>query len=1087
MLNLILGPNWCANRERILDLLTQDVKACEGSRILLVPEQVSHDYERRLCQKAGDTASRYAEVLSFTRLAARVFALEGGVAVPTLDGGGRLLAMAAAVQQLRPQLKAYAAVGSRPEFLSALVTAVDEFKSCCITAQSLKDAAQASEGVLSQKLEELSLLLVTYDSICSRFGMDPRDRMTKLLEQMELGDFASTHTFYIDGFSDFTAQEQEIIAHLLEVSPNVTVSLATDDLRSDTTGLELAGDTAAHLLRLAAQRNTKHHLEFLPDPEENQPLGQMRSRLLSGFSSPIEGLSSCCQAHRFSGVRLECTYAAAKIRSLVMSGVRYRDISLVLSDAERYKPILRQILNEYGIPTYFAGTEDILQKSVIYTIMTALEAITGAQEQKDILRYLKSILSPLTPSECDHLETYGITWGIRGAAWAQPFVKHPRGLGETWEEEDKAYLAELNRCRALAITPLMNLKKALTEAPNVLGQLRGLYDFLEAVQLSQRLEALASSYDRQGDSRSAQEQEQLWDILLGALEQMAALLGETKLEADVFVRLLRLLLSQYNVGTIPQTLDSVTAGSVSAMRRHEAKHVIVMGAQEGFLPAAGSGGMVLTESERADLVSLGVHLQANLYRQLEQELAGIYAVAVSATETITFTTGAGQCAHVYRRLCKLLNQDPEDITELSVTDSLSDSWEAASLYLQAKADAPPFLEAQTRQLAHQADFSPGALQPETVRALYGKELRLSASQVDKIASCRFAYFMNYGMGIKKQKEITVDPAEFGSFVHDVLERTAKTIKDRGGFEAVSLEDTEALALTYAEEYEKKRFSQLEDMSQRQNYLFRRNILELKAVVRELWSELSRSAFVPSGFEVEFGVKGEMPPVKIPGGAMPAYIRGFVDRLDLYQKDGKTYVRVVDYKTGHKDFDYCDILCGLGLQMLIYLFALEDGGEALFEEPLYPAGVLYFPARCPILSLENASDEDKVEQQRRSALKRQGLVLKDGEVLTAMDATEDFQFLPIKNSKKNGITGDLATPLEFRQLKQYVMDVLKKLVDSIASGEVSPDPYFRGDHDACKYCDYASACHLDLWGTPRNYKKVKQDEFWSTIRKEDDHG
>ena len=72
MLRLLLGTDWTANRERILTSLAQDVKQGKGNRILIVPELISHEAERQLCQAAGDTASRYAEVVSFTRLARRV-------------------------------------------------------------------------------------------------------------------------------------------------------------------------------------------------------------------------------------------------------------------------------------------------------------------------------------------------------------------------------------------------------------------------------------------------------------------------------------------------------------------------------------------------------------------------------------------------------------------------------------------------------------------------------------------------------------------------------------------------------------------------------------------------------------------------------------------------------------------------------------------------------------------------------------------------------------------------------------------------------------------------------------------------------
>ena len=128
MLRLLLGKDWVANRDEVLHLVAQDVKLRRGNRILMVPELISHDMERRLCAAAGDTASRYAEVLSFTRLARRVADGVGSAAQECLDNGGRVVAMAAAARQLHSKLKAYASVETRPEFLTGLVDAVDEFK-----------------------------------------------------------------------------------------------------------------------------------------------------------------------------------------------------------------------------------------------------------------------------------------------------------------------------------------------------------------------------------------------------------------------------------------------------------------------------------------------------------------------------------------------------------------------------------------------------------------------------------------------------------------------------------------------------------------------------------------------------------------------------------------------------------------------------------------------------------------------------------------------------------------------------------------------------------------------------------------------
>ena len=87
---------------------------------------------RRLCVAAGDTASRFAEVLSFTQLGNRVSDEAGHAILDCLDNGGRVVAMAAAARQLHSVLKTYASVETKPEFLTGLLDAIDEFKRCCI-------------------------------------------------------------------------------------------------------------------------------------------------------------------------------------------------------------------------------------------------------------------------------------------------------------------------------------------------------------------------------------------------------------------------------------------------------------------------------------------------------------------------------------------------------------------------------------------------------------------------------------------------------------------------------------------------------------------------------------------------------------------------------------------------------------------------------------------------------------------------------------------------------------------------------------------------------------------------------------------
>lgn len=1085
MLHLILGTDWTRNRDTVLSRIADDVRAEQGNRVLIVPELITHETERRLCAAAGDTASRYAEVLSFTRLALRVLDRVGCAAEECLDNGGRVVAMAAAARMLVSRLKAYAAVETKPEFLTELVDAVDEFKRCCITPQDLSAASRRAEGSLAQKLEELSLLLDAYDSLCSRGKRDPRDRMTVLLEQMEASDFGSSHVFYIDGFPDFTRQHMAILAHLIGVSPHVTVSLNCDRANSGALAFEKAGKTAYELIRIAKEQGVAVQME--QSTARDGLLPDMCVRLFQGHLECQPSLADRVYLVRTETAWQECVAAAERIVELVRRGYRYRDIGVVCSDFGQYRPVVSMVFHRCGIPVYLSGTEDILEKPVVTTILSALRAAAGDLEQREILRYLRSVLSPLDPDTCDLVENYAFLWEIQGNRWRQDWQYHPDGLGAEWTEEAASRLSALNSAKESAICPLFTLRDGLHGAKNLAEQVEALSTFLEDIQLESRLSALAEEMDASGDNRGAQEYNQLWEIILGAMEQMYDVLGNTAWDADGFIRLFQLLLSQYDVGTIPTVLDSVTVGPASAMRCQEQKHLVVLGALEGSLPGYGGSSGVLTDQERAALRKMGVPLTGGAIEGLQEEFAEIYGVFCGAEETVMVSCPAGQPSLVYRRLLAMTGT--EHRTELQLGSALTDPLDAGAWFARWNAGKEAGginLSREYDSARQQAAYRLGTVEEEHIRALYGKRLRLSASQVDRLAECRLSYFLKYGLRIQERKTATVDPTEFGTYVHAVLEQTARQVRELGGFHQVPLEKTEEIAGKYAAAYVAERFSQLD--SRRLAYLFRRNNLELEMVVRELWQELHQSKFEPVGFEVAFGRNADMPPITIDGSRMQAELQGFVDRVDQWQETEGSFFRVVDYKTGRKDFDYCDIFNGIGLQMLLYLFALEEGGEKILGAASVPAGVQYFPARVPVLSADGSLTDEQAEKLRAKEWRRKGLLLDEEPVLQAMEPGEAPARMCYTVQRDGSRSGDLATREQMRTLRAYVYRVLARLVDEIASGNVTPNPYTRGtSHNACAFCPYGTVCHRDEVEGRRNYKAMTGQRFWEEVGKEKSHG
>lgn len=1083
MLHLLLGPDWTANRDEILNRITRDVQDRKENRILMVPELISHETERRLCMAAGDTASRYAEVLSFTRLARRVADSMGSAARECLDNGGRVVAMAAAARQLSSRLKAYAAVETRPEFLTGLIDGVDEFKRCCITSQDLYRASGEAGGSLAQKLEELALLMEGYDSLCSRGKRDPRDQMTWLLEQLELGTFGEEHVFYIDGFPDFTRQNLAVLEYLMKVSPSVTVSLNCDRADSSLLAFEKAGSTARELLQCARRIGVEVKVEFVR--EKDVPLAVVRQKLFQG-SIPKGAAKRCIQAFQAESAYQECLDAAGQVMDLIFQGCRYRDIGLVCTDMAVYQPLVNLIFRRFHIPVYQSGTEEILQKSVINTVLTALDATLSGFDQRNTLRYLRSALSPLSPDTCDLVENYAIIWGIRGKKWESNWENHPDGLSGEWSDESRRQLEVLNEARSLAITPLSRMGQGFRDAVDLRGQVLALYGFLEDIGLEKRLSQMTQELDEAGDNRGAQILNQLWEILLSALEQMYDVLGDTHWEAEHFVRLFRLLLSQYDVGTIPPVLDAVQMGPVTAMRCNQQKHLIVLGAEEGKLPGYTGSSGVLTDQERVALRELGVPLTGGAMEGIQAEFAEIYGVFCGAMETVRIYCSGEQPSFVFRRLSELAGGETQVKNELGFAQA--DAFEAgawlarwnAAQQAKALSLAEPYADT-----CRCRDFALGKVEKENLRGLYGNTLNLSASQIDRQAECRFSYFLKYGMRARERKEAAVDPAEFGTYVHAVLENTARCVRDMGGFHRVSLEETLEIAHRYSEEYAIQRFSQVE--SERMVYLFRRNVRELDMVVRELWLELKEAQFAPVDFEVNFGNEDGLSPIAIPNGGMNAILRGFIDRVDTWNFAGSSYYRVVDYKTGKKDFDYCDIFNGVGLQMLLYLFALRDSGAGMLGEHPIPAGVQYFPARAPYLPADGRLSEEDAEKERRAQWKRRGLLLSEKAVLQAMEPGDTPQRMCYSVKKDGSLSGDLANRDQLKLLERYLFRILAGMVEDIASGNVEPNPYTRGSsHDACAFCPYGAICHARSVAGRRNYRAMSAQRFWEEIEKEMKH-
>lgn len=1099
MLRLITGRAGAGKTALIMEEIRRAALSGEGGRVLLVPEQYSHEAERELARVAGPRLPLYAEVLSFTGLARKVEAELGAAGRKALEPGGRLLCMALALDGVYSRLRVYAGARRSPELQLELLRAVDELSAAGLDEAAVAEAARMAGGALGQKLEDLSLVMGAFLAAVGPEHTDASERLSRLLSRLPESAFGRSGHIYVDGFTDFTGVESRILFELLSRGADMTVCLTLDSLEEGSEVFELSRRTARRLLREARERGVPARTEAL-EAHADSPADILAEYMLSYTEARFDAAGRV-ELYTAESAAAECELAASRAIELARAGCRWRDIAVAVRSFEDYRAQLEAAFAYYGVPLFTARQTDITQKPLPALISAAYECVCGGWEQQDVFAYLRTGLAGLDADECDELENYCFTWNIRGAQWLaeRDWRMHPDGWQGKFDEAARERLARINDLRRRAAGPLLALEHACREAGSAREQALALAQLFEDLDLAERLAARADELEASGRLQAADEHARLWDAAVSALEQCSAVLGDVELDAAGFSRLYLLALSQYDVGVIPVSLDMVTAGDMDRMRRRHIKHLIILGASDERLPGPAREGGVFSPEERRTLAELGLPLDAG-DAELWREFSLIYNCVCLPSETLTIVSPSHGADGAPARPSFVMSR-AERLFGLSVGRADSRAFRACApgpaLELAAaalrgagdalsRAAAEYFGRTAPERLERLRRLGPEQqrrLSESSARALYGKELRLSPSRVEKLASCRFSYFLSYGLRARPRRPAQFRAPETGSFIHYVLQHVAEDTAPEGGLPAAAPERLDALTDEYARRYLEEELGGLEGRSARFAYLYSRLSESVRRIVRDMAQELQNSDFRPLSFELDFSRPGLSPTAELPGGGS-VRLGGIADRVDGWLHGGRLYLRVVDYKTGRKSFSLSDVMYGLGMQMLLYLFALDRAGEQLYGVETAPAGVLYIPAREVLLSEEHDLTDEELEKKRLEKLRRSGLVLDEPEVLRAMERGDGAQRLPVR--WRDGVpSGDcLASAERLGLLGRRVEETLRALAGQLRAGSITADPCYKSaQENACLWCEYAEACRFSEGegGDRRRYlPKLSATRVWDML-------
>lgn len=1140
MLQFIFGRAASGKTEAVFRRIEKAVLAGREDIILLVPEQFSFESERALLRRLGRTASKQVEVLSFTRLCDRVFRETGGLAGRRIDDSGRALLMGEALAETAGSLQLFGRQAGTVEFVRTMLSAAAEWKQCGITPAMLAEASQAlPAGTLRAKTADLSLIYAAYDARVNARYLDPLDDLTRLYRKLEDYPFFKGKTVYADAFKGFTGQQFLVLDRILAQANAVVISFNIDPdagrlaagfsagNNRQPQGHSVFSNVESVVRRLASMARSRHIP--LADPvlleESHFSHGQLvrLEKGLAGKWGEEAGTAYGKAVRVFAAASRyeEVDRAALTIRRLVREeGYRYRDIAIIARDLSAYAGSLESAMRRYDIPLFMDKRQPVDTLPLFVLVLSAMEAARNYATEP-LLRYLKTGLTPLEDTEISLLEDYLFIWNITGEAWCQDFTQHPDGYVDpgkkAQDEEDvqrvQKRLDTLNALRRKVIEPIRRLHEAVfAQTAEEIGE--AVWRLLTDLDAAASLRAYADELERAGEPEWADLQRQSWDILMELLDQAMYTLGDRPVGYRRFLELFRLMVSLRDAGGIPQKLDQAAAGGADRMRPGRPRAVFVLGLNQGVFPAAPGSGGVFHPAERTQLIDIGLPVTDNWLADSIEENYLLYTALTAPSEALYLSYSQaddrGQTLEpspVIRQVQRILPDvaavsaaGPLTLSGLQAAgpalEQLAAHWgEDTPLSRALRACLMADQQAAGRMAAIQraAARTPAALSEKTARALFRDDIQASATQVDVYHRCRFSYFCRYGLRAKKLRQADMDVLQRGTIVHYVLEKMIQ----RYGAE-LRYTDAAGRAVDihgFVKEYAENAMGGLDKLPPRLRYMLRRVESLLADILSRMAEEFAAGDFEPAACELVIGEKGEVPPMEVPLSEGSLSVSGAVDRVDVWNQGVRQYVRVVDYKTGSRNFNLPDVLQGLNLQMLLYLFILEEQGKPLdietgphpapvAAEELLPAGILYMPSRR---SMGTPEDSEKAIRRKN---RMNGLLLDEPEVLKAMEKDGEGLYIPVDYNKKDGLpkkTAPLAGPADFEVLRLHIRRLLREMGDTLHKGDIAADPLDGRESPACKYCDFRSVCGREPSAPGRKVEKMSGAAALGRMREEETDG
>jgi ATP-dependent helicase/nuclease subunit B len=1098
-LQFVFGPSGSGKSYHLYHhIIDESIQHPEQNYIVLVPEQFTMQTQKDLVSMHPNHGIMNIDVLSFGRLAYRVFEETGGGTLPVLDDEGKNLILRKIAGDYESKLKVLKGNMKKLGYISEVKSVISEFTQYDIGEEELEKVMESvgEESRLYYKLQDIQVLYRGFKEYLAEKYITKEELLDVLSHEIRKSDLLKNSTVVLDGFTGFTPVQNRLMLELMTHCRKVMVTVIMDDRENPYVYQHpyqlfgLSKQMVTSLLQLAKDGNVEvEDAVCLYDHpvyrfRENDALAYLERHLFRYGTSRYPDDQDVIGLHVARNPREEALAVAEGIRRQVrLEGLRYRDVGVIVSNMDVYGDYLEQAFALYDIPVFMDHKRSILLNPFVEHLRSLLNMIEQNFSYDSVFRFLRTNLSGFTSDEVDAMENYVIGLGIKGyKRWQERWTRKTRDL----EEEE---LEQLNHLRVQLVEKVDALRFVLRQRKKTIRDITmAVHEYMVREELQQALARQEEIFQNEGELALAREYAQVYRIVIELFDKFVELLGDEEVSLKEYCEILDAGLQEARVGVIPPSVDQVVAGDLQRTRLKDVKALFFVGANDTELPGNLARRGLLSERDRDHFqkeklaLSPGGKEQAYvqkfyLYMNLTKP-SGRLEIYYSKVSSDGKSIRPSYLVQELKRLYPTLNVQEEELRpilerELTETSGIETIIQGIRNHRDYKTGADPVWEEMYSWYKRNPKWQEKMntlleagyyhrpmddLTEAVARKLYGDHFVESITRMERFSTCAFAHFLTYGLGLKERQEYTFEAVDMGNICHAALERYAKKVEHSDcGWVDLPEEARAYYIQESVEEAVTDYGNSVLYSSARNEHMIVRMQKMLERTVWALTRQLAAGDFTPSAYELRFG-------------------NGKIDRVDTCVDEDHVYVKVMDYKTGQKAFDIVSLYHGLQLQLMVYMNAAVDEEQRKYpDKEIIPAGVFYYRIQDPLIDKNVKLTEAEREDALLKELKLDGVINLKDEVLEHLDhkMSGESSVIPVKYNKNGSLAkSSKAVPEEtFQLMMNHARKKIEASRERILQGEIVASPYRRGQETGCDYCKYQHVCGFDTKLEGYHYRDI----------------